>query len=370
VQNKQNNLGTKYMLEQSTEIITILESIVFWGNSMKDYLVALNVFALTIVVLILVKMQVISRIEAFAKQSASTFDDALVSVMEPLGRNFYIFVASMLASMFLIISDTLNFWLGRIFFVIIAFYTVKVLQKLVSYGIEFLTKDKLAEDKNFDDSLLHLTGQAINILLWVIGLLVVMQNFGMNVTAILGGLGIGGIALAIAVQGVLGDFLASFSIFLDKPFKTGDFIVVGADRGTVQKIGMKSTRIKTLQGDELVIANQELISTRVNNYKKMERRRVVFNVGIPYTVSRKKLALVPQMLEEVIKAQEYAEFERAHFASFGEQALLFEVVYYMKVKGYEEYMDTQQSINLGILEVLEKNEIKVVPYIQRISMSK
>lgn len=197
------------------------------------------------------------------------------------------------------------------------------------------------------------------ILLWAIAILMVLSNWGVNISALAASMGIGGIAIALAAQNILSDLFSSFSIYLDKPFEIGDYIVIGADRGTVQKIGLKTTRIQTLQGEELVVSNQELTTTRVQNFKKMTERRINFSVGVTYDTPTEKLKKIPEILEKIISSESKARFDRVHFASFDDWALRFDAVYYVLSQDYAEYMDMQQVMNFSIKEAFESESIEM-----------
>jgi small-conductance mechanosensitive channel len=184
--------------------------------------------------------------------------------------------------------------------------------------------------------------------LWTAVFLLVLDNFGVRVTALLAGLGVGGIAVALAVQNILGDLFASISIVLDRPFEIGDFIVVGDCLGTVEYIGLKTTRVRALSGEQIVFSNGDLLSSRIRNFKRMYERRVVFAIGVTYGTPYEKLAAIPGMLRSIVEAQPDARFDRAHFQRFGDYALVFEVVYFVRRPDYNVYMDVQQTINLEI----------------------
>lgn len=182
----------------------------------------------------------------------------------------------------------------------------------------------------------------------IIVALLALQNMGVDVTAMIAGLGIGGIAVALALQNVLGDLFGSLSIILDKPFVVGDFIIVGDKMGTVEKIGLKTTRIRALSGEQLVFANSDLLSSRVQNYKRMHERRAVFTIGLTYGTTMDQARQVAETLKEIVQAQSGVRFDRAHFKAFGAFSLDFEVVYWMLDPDFNKYMDTQQAINLEI----------------------
>lgn len=197
----------------------------------------------------------------------------------------------------------------------------------------------------------------MKICLWVFAGLIVLSNLGFNISSLIAGLGIGGIAVAFALQNILTDIFSSFSIFLDKPFKAGDFIVVGNDMGVVEKIGIKTTRLKTLQGEELVVSNKELTSVRVRNFKKLEKRRVVSMLGICYETNSEKLKAIPSIIKDIVSAIDVTEFDRCHFKDYGDFSLNFETVYYINSADYAQYMDAQQAINFRIKEEFEKRSI-------------
>lgn len=188
------------------------------------------------------------------------------------------------------------------------------------------------------------------VLVWAVVLLLVLKNLNFDVTALLTGLGVGGVAVALAVQNVLGDLFASLSIVLDKPFVVGDFIVVDSLRGTVEHIGIKTTRLRSLDGELLVFANGDLLKSRIRNFKRMFDRRIEFSVGVDYDTPLDKLRRIPRWLRESIEAEQKVRFDRAHFKAYGESQLVFEVVYYVLDPDYNLYMDVQQAVNLGIFE--------------------
>jgi small-conductance mechanosensitive channel len=194
--------------------------------------------------------------------------------------------------------------------------------------------------------------------LWSTVALLVLANLGIDVTAMVAGLGIGGIAVALAAQNILGDLFASASIVLDKPFVIGDFIIVGEDMGTVEHIGLKTTRVRSLSGEQLVFANNDLLKSRIRNFKRMNERRAAFGIGVTYQTPAEKLAAIPAMLREAVEAQSPTRFDRAHFKQYGDSALLFEVVYYVLSPDYNLYMDIQQAINLAVFRRFAEEQIE------------
>jgi small-conductance mechanosensitive channel len=175
-----------------------------------------------------------------------------------------------------------------------------------------------------------------------------LDNLGVNVTALVAGLGVGGVAVALAVQNILGDLFASLSIVLDKPFVLGDFIIVGELLGAVENIGIKTTRVRSLSGEQLIFSNNDLLNSRIRNFGRMAERRVVFQLGVVYGTPKAKLEQIPAIIRSAIEAQQQTRFDRSHFAGYGDFSLDFENVYYVLDRDYNVYMDIQQAINLEI----------------------
>ena len=236
------------------------------------------------------------------------------------------------------------------FLLMVVSEVIKIIQSVIQYALAKKTGTNTAEDKAISGALLLI----LRIALWMMGILLVLSNLGFNINSLIASLGIGGLAISLALQPVLTDIFSSFSIALDKPFEEGDFIVCGEFKGDVKKIGLKTTRLIALQGEELVISNTELTNARVQNFKKMKKRRVVFSIGVKYGTSPDQIRAIQAMIQKTIDEHEHTEFNRAHFYEFGESNLHFEIVYFMLSGDYAEYMDAQQSINLSIMEGLEK----------------
>lgn len=208
------------------------------------------------------------------------------------------------------------------------------------------------------------------IILWSIVLLLVLDNLGVNITALVAGLGVGGIAIALAVQTILGDLFASLSIVLDKPFVVGDFLIVGDFLGSVEYVGLKTTRLRSLSGEQLVFSNSDLLNSRIRNYGRMYERRVSFDLGVTYQTARDKLVKIPEIIREAVVTQDNTRFDRSHFKEYGDFALIFESVYYVHGPDYNVYMDIQQAINLHIHERFEQEGIEFAYPTQTVFMHK
>ena len=198
----------------------------------------------------------------------------------------------------------------------------------------------------------------VKVLVWGMGLLMLIDNLGYDVTTIVAGLGVGGIAIALAAQNILSDLFSYFVIFFDKPFEIGDFIIVGDHAGTVERIGIKTSHVRSIDGEQLIMPNAELVKEIIRNFKRLERRRIVFSIGVVYYTPAEKLKEVPGFIKEIIDKQERATFDRTHLKSFGDFSINYEVVYYVESADYLAYMDTHHAISVSIFEKFEKEKIE------------
>lgn len=227
----------------------------------------------------------------------------------------------------------------------------------ITFWLENYKKKKLREDAV---SVTMVTALAffVRVIVWAVMVLIALDHFGVNITALVAGLGVGGVAVALAVQNILKDVFASLSIVLDKPFVIGDFIVVDNYMGTIEDIGLKTTRIRSLTGEQLVFPNSNLLESRIKNFRDQRERRVVFSIGVVYETSLEQIRAIPGMIRGIIESQENTRFDRSHFNAFGDSALGFETVYWITVSDYNIFMDTQQRIYLEILDRFEKEKIQ------------
>ncbi|MGM5488810.1 MAG: mechanosensitive ion channel family protein [Nanobdellota archaeon] len=321
----------------------MVDIMAFW----EQYAVAISVFVGVYAGLFLVKKILMHRFtpKRFSFQVLRAF-------VGKFGFPFYLAVAAYSSSLFVPFPALYQRIIMYVVLIIAIFYFSRGFFAVVDVFIRRKLEEK--HDVENINSLVSVMGTVVKVVFVLIAVLIFVSTLGVNVTTLIAGLGVGGIAIAFALQNVLEDIFSSLSIYLDKPFKEGDFIVIGTDMGTIQHIGIKSTRIKALQGHELVVSNREITSVRVNNYAPMERRRIVFSFGVLYDTSKTKLNKIPDIVKRVIEKTEGVTFDRAHFKEFGDFSLNFEVVYYVEAGGYQEYMDAQQAINLGLVEAFKK----------------
>ena len=335
----------------------------FNGNTFGDIIIALCVFIVIRIGLQIFRSVILRRMEHWALKTKTDIDDHLIEILKGISKFFYFYIALYITIKgFLPFEGAIMEILDAILIILLVYETIKVAQELIAYVFTKTLKQ--------DETTLHAVNLILKIVLWSIGILLILSNLGFDVSTLAASMGIGGIAVALAAQNILGELFASFSIYFDRPFQIGDYICVGTDKGTVKKIGLKSTRLQTLQGEELIISNKELTSVRVQNFKRMRKRRVSFNLGVVYGTPVKKLQQVNTLIEKIITKEENAEFDRCHFESFGDFSLNFAIVYYVKTSDYVEYMNIQQEINYAIADQFEKAKIDMAFPTQTIHMQK
>jgi small-conductance mechanosensitive channel len=253
-----------------------------------------------------------------------------------------------------------------------------VLSFLMQMGIWFVALMNSAlgqwlESRNQDPSIatamvaIRFVGK---LLIWAIVALLMLDNMGVQVGSLVAGLGVGGIAVALAVQRVLGDLLASISIVMDKPFEVGDTIMVGDMVGMVENVGLKTTRLRATSGEQLIISNSDLLSTRIRNMKRMKERRVVLTFSVAYQTATEKVALIPGWVKDVVSIQESLRFERSHLQKLGDSAILFETIYWVNTPDMQVYMDMQQAVNLAVLSKLASEGVALAYPTQTVFMQK
>lgn len=343
---------------------------VFFNNTIQDYAVALVLFIILILSLKIFELYIVKLIKHLASKTETKLDDTLVEIIESIHWPFYVFVSFYIVSLPLILNTFIDKLIFYIFVIVLGYYCISGVNRLVNY---FATEEAIKRkevDKDADTSIVDFMSKIFRIIIWVIGILLIMSLLGIKITPLLAGLGIGGIAIAFALQNILGDLFSSFSIYFDKPFENGDFVVVGQDMGTIERIGLRSTRIKTLEGQKLIISNRELTNVRINNYKSLEKRRVTFNISVVYNTPVKKLRKINQIVENIIKNTDKAEFKRIHFKELGNFSLNYEIVYFVHSKSYTEYLNTRQKINLDLKEAFEKEKIEFAFPTQTVIMEK
>jgi small-conductance mechanosensitive channel len=329
------------------------------GNPPTDWLYALGLGLLTFAALLFARRLVTAQARKYSREAELPQGVRLLSTLVAKTQVFPLLALSlMVGSKYLDLGATAARVTTIVIVAMIALQVGIWLSTAVGF---FLREQRLhSRDKNAQ-TVATLLQFVANVVIWSLVLLGALSNLGINVTALVTGLGIGGIAVALAVQNLLGDLLASVSIALDKPFELGDFVNLdGGFMGTVEEIGIKSTRLRALSGEQIVVPNSEIVKARIRNMGRQRERRAVFTFGVTYDTPREQLEAVPGIVREALAelGQGKTRFDRAHFTTFGDSALNFEVVYFVTVPDYGVYMDIQQAVNLRLMREFESRGIR------------
>ncbi len=344
---------------------------VYFYNRAIDYIIALSVFLLALLIITLLKNFLIKILRAFARKRSTTinssFVDAFQNKMKPIVNLLY-FGAFYLGLNQLNIPAFLERFIKIFIVALLIFYGVRFILSILSYFLENYWIKKESDSTRI--TAIRGIETFFKIILWTIALIVLLDNLGIQVSALVAGLGIGGIAIALAAQNILGDLFSYFIIYFDHPFEIGDFLIIDDYLGTIENIGIKTTRIRSLGGEEIIFSNTDLVNSRLRNYKRMRKRRVLFKFGVIYKTTSEQLKEIPTIVAEIIQQMSGATLDRVHFASYGNFSLDFEVVYYVNSRDYGKYMDIQQEINLKMKEEFEKRGIEFAYPTQTLFLSK
>lgn len=328
----------------------------FYGNGLTQWGLAAGLSAATLIVALAVRLVLSRTLPAPASGKDLSWPAVFHELVIRTSTLFLIVAALYAGTTLLSLPEQLHKLISSAFviavFVQLALWADRIASALLAWRLAPLGA------KSAMRNALSLIEFAVRVAIWSLALLLIFENLGFNVTALVAGLGVGGIAVALAAQSVLGDLFSSLAIVLDRPFEVGDFISFDGQSGTVERIGIKTTRIRALTGEQVAISNSDLVSARVHNFKRMTERRVVLVLGATYDTSAAKLERIPGMVKTIIEAQESVRFDRAHFRSFGDSALQFEIVYWVQSADYDVYMDCQQAINFAIFRAFEDDDIE------------
>lgn len=330
---------------------------VYCGNTVAQYLVAAGTLAGLFIALVLLKRLVISRLQAWAAKTPMDFDDFVVSLLAQIGVPTYLAVSLYISTVQLALPEAVRAGLKHFLILVITVRLILIARSIIRYGVTQSYRRARPEDASSEAAIRNITNVGSSVL-WALGLIFFLDNFGFDISALVAGLGIGGIAVAMASQAILGDLFSAVSIFIDKPFEVGDFIIVDDLMGNVEYIGLKTTRIRSLHGEQLVFANADLTKSRIRNFKRMALRRVVFRIGVVYQTSAEKVRRIPEIVREIVKGVTETRLDRVHFSAFGDSSLTYEIVYYVLSADYNVYMDKQQEINFKLKDSFEKEGIE------------
>ncbi len=331
-----------------------LNQLEWMGNPVASWLVALA----TALVGFGIASTVLSLLRSHLRRLDERLPEAAARAARPLRvlvgttRNWVLLLLSLvLAVEFLDLSRRVEAILHNATFALVGVQVALWINALIEL---WLTRPSTVDGKPRGNPVLTgILRWTAQLFVWTTLLMAMLANAGVDITAFVASLGIGGVAVALALQSLLGDLFSSISIGLDKPFEVGEFIAFGDDLGTVRNVGIKSTRIDSLRGEQLVISNSKLLEQLVRNYSRMPHRRVVFGFRLPYGTTSERVRQVVEAVKEIIRMQQDVRFDRGHQSAFGEYGLEFEFVYYVLASDYTMYMDIQQRINLAILDLLD-----------------
>lgn len=327
----------------------------FWGNTVREYAIALLILIAGLAFIKIVILVLVRHLKKLAAGTATKLDDLFVGMLEEVALPA-LYLGTIYVSIKTLKLSAAVGTASNIFLMAIAtFFAARLAIIVMGYAMHIYLEQK-REEPTLVRSLEGMMKVA-QFLIWALAGIIFLDNLGYKVSTLLAGLGIGGVAVAIAAQALLKDFFSYFSIVFDHPFKLGDFIIIGDYMGTVEHIGIKTTRIRSLSGEQIIFSNTDLTDSRVRNYKLMEKRRVVFGFGVTYETSLALLKEIPKIVEGLIRNVNDTAFDRAHFFKYGDSSLNFEVVYFVLSPDYNKYMDIQQEINFAIKGEFEKRGI-------------
>ena len=336
-----------------------------------EIVVSIMIFAISVILGWIVYRIFELYFTKWAKKTKTNLDDEILANIKKPIYFLVLLIGAYYGLEFLSIlepySTEVAFTFSIVEILLIAFIITRVVNVVITWYGEKRAKKQMSEH------ILFVLKKIINAVVYLFTFLVILAVLKIDLSGIVVGLGVGGIAIAFALQNVLSDAFSAFSIYFDKPFEIGDYIVVGDHSGTVKKIGIKSTRVQLLQGEELVLSNSVLTTSSVRNFKKMRKRRISFSFGVTYATPTNKLKKIPDIIIDIINGDklEYVDkLDRVHFTEFGDFSLNFDIIYYLKTKDYVKYKDTQQEINFAIKEAFEKEGIEMAFPTQTIFLNK
>jgi len=337
-------------------------------NRVADYLVFLIVLVAGIVIITIFKRVVLGRLKRWAKTTTWNIDEFIIDIIRKMLVPIAYYGVFLLASKNLALPRLLERAIEVAGMVLVAFLSAQALIAVARFAIR--TYIETAEKGSARERSLQGFMTLIRVVVWGLATVFLLDNLGFRINTVIAGLGIGGIAVALAAQNILGDLFAYFTIMFDKPFEIGDFLIVGEYMGVVNHLGVKTTRIGSLGGEQIIMSNKDLTDSRVRNYKRMEKRRVLFRLGVTYQTPYEKLKEIPGIIRGIIEGIEDTVYDRAHFFSYGDFSLVFEVVYYVMSNDYTKYMNIQEQINFRIHEEFEKRKIEFAYPTQTLFLNK
>lgn len=321
----------------------------FYGNPVSLWLIAAAVFVGSFALVLVVRHVVTSRLAKLAERTQTMVDDLVVDVVRRT-RPFYLLVLTFAAaSLFLVLPEGVRQGIRYAAVLAVALQAARWGNGIIDFWTTRLAARRTGRDSGSATTMIAV-GYVARAGLFALLLLLALDNLGINITALVTGLGIGGVAVALAVQNILSDLFGALTIALDKPFGVGDGISVDNNvEGTIEHIGLKSTRIRAYSGEQIIVPNANLLQSRIRNFQRLVERRAVLRLRTAYGTPPETIERIPAMLREIVSAQEQVRFDRSHFVGIGESSLDFETVYYITSSDYTLFMNTQQAVSLAIL---------------------
>lgn len=328
----------------------------FLRNSVGRWLIAVGVLVLTMIAASIAKRMLVKQLRRWTDRTENNLDDIVVHVLSQTRIFFYLALGIFAASHVLTLGPKTHraFNLGMKLTLLVQ--CALWVQAIITQSLHawHLRRQAAAAGASTMAAAIRFLSQ---LAVWTVVLVMVLSNLGIEVGALITGLGVGGVAAALAVQNVLGDMFASLALYFDRPFDLGDFIAVDDMLGSVERIGLRSTQLRSLSGEQLIFPNSDLSSHRIRNYKRMKERRILFEIGVVYETPYDKVLRIPEIIRSAIEAEPKTRFDRAHFKAYGDFSLNFETVYFVLSPDYNEYMSIQQNINLAIFRAFEEQGI-------------
>lgn len=356
----------KWLTEQYADLLQFE----FYGNTMWEWAAAVGLAVVVFAALKILQAVGLEQIRKLAGKAHLSRANLLLDTLKKTKFAVLLLISLFIGSHGLTLPENAQTLLRSAAIIALLLQAGFWATSLLNGWLEHYRTAKLAKDPAAVTSMTAV-GFIARLGIWAATLLLILDNLGVDITALVAGLGIGGIAVALAAQSILSDLFASLTIVLDRPFMVGDFLNLGPDcMGNVENIGLKTTRLRSLSGEQIIISNSDLLAARVRNYGRMFERRIPVIIGVTYQTPRDKLVKIPDIIRAAIEAQEKTRFDRAHFMRFGDFSLDFEYVYYVKSAAYNDYMDANQAINLYIHEAFEKEGIEFAYPMQSLFVEK
>jgi small-conductance mechanosensitive channel len=330
----------------------------YFGNSVQQWVVALTAGAVALLVLLVARAVISQRWGVVAARTVNWGDDLAVALIRRTGTPFLVALAVIIASRFLLLSPRVSATVHLAAFIFLLIQGGRWGNTAIDFWVVRYMEERRTAGEAGSAWTIRALGYLGRVVLWAVIFITALGTFDVNISALVTGLGVGGIALALAVQNILGDLLAALAIVFDKPFVVGDFVVVDTMAGTVEHIGLKTTRIRSLSGEQIIFSNADLLKSRIRNFKRMAERRSLFTVDVTYDTSPELVAEIPAMIREIVEAQPEVRFDRSHFTTFADSSLRFETVYFVLAPEYVKFADTQQRVNLEILRRFNERGIE------------